>query len=181
MLSACPRYGKWNVSSCSRDGAAHGCRVPLGVLVALVGVSGVGCGAQSKTVTRSVSAQSAYLPSACTNQVQRPSGFFFACADGQAGLEHIEWEAGWGNPTASGKGFAFLNDCEPSCVAGGTHQSPAEIYATDLKRCPNGRMQYRRLGVIAAKSSIASRTSGVYSVACGEQGNGSVTLIEPGE
>ena len=144
----------------------------------------VGCGSSSPpapTTTRAstpVAAAPAFLPSVCTNQVERPSSFLIACADGGSGIEHIAWRF-WGGPVAQGSGFAFANDCEPNCVAGGIHHATAEIYVSRVRRCGRN-LQYTYGVIVAAKTSIAERTTGAYDIACaGGKSHGGVSRTEP--
>jgi len=145
----------------------------------------LGCGSTSPKptqttapATKSVAATpAAFLPSDCANQVERPSSFIIACADAGSGVEHLVWRS-WGGPVAQGSGFAFANDCEPSCVAGGMHHAAAEMYVSRLRKC-GGKLQYTYAVIIASKASIADRTTGAYDIACGGPNSHGVSRTEP--
>jgi hypothetical protein len=147
----------------------------------------VGCGSSAtKTIRTTVPASAqvtsaAFLPSDCTNQVERPSSFIIACGDGGTGVEHLVWQA-WGDPVALGSGFAFANDCEPNCVAGGTHHAAAEMYVSRLRKC-GGKLQYTYAVVVTTNASVADRTAGAYHIACAGRGSSGVsrTELEPEE
>jgi hypothetical protein len=136
--------------------------------VAVVGLScalfACGCGAGSKATQITVTASTArapavFLPSKCTNQVQRPAYFLTACGDGATGMEKLAWHA-WGDPIAQGVGFAYVNDCEPSCATGGIHYTPAEMYVSRIRDC-RARRQYTYAVIIVA-AGRAARLTGAY-------------------
>jgi hypothetical protein len=104
-----------------------------------------------------------FLPSECINQVQRPSFIRIACGDGSTGMEKLAWYA-WGAPVAQGVGFAYVNDCEPSCSVGGIHYTPAEIYVSRIRKC-RGRRQYTYAAIIVAAGK-AARLTGAYKFPC---------------
>lgn len=145
----------------------------------------LGCGSASTQPTQTTArasvsgttAPAAFLPSDCMNQVEQPSSFIIACGDGGSGVEHLVWQS-WGDPVAQGSGFAFANDCEPSCVAGGVHHAAAEMYVSRLRRC-SGKLQYTYAVIVAAKASIAERTTGAYDIACVGQKSYGVLRTEP--
>lgn len=157
-------------------------------MMALVATASVflalGCGSTSTRSTQTApaptsvaAAPAAFLPSDCTNQVERPNSFIIACADGGSGVEHLVWRS-WGGPVVQGSGFAFANDCEPSCVAGGTHHAAAEMYVSRLRKCGR-KLQYTYAVIVAAKTSIAERTTGAYDIACAGPRAHGVSRTEP--
>jgi curli biogenesis system outer membrane secretion channel CsgG len=153
----------------------------LVVALALLG-SMAGCGSGSTkptqpTVPASKSVVATFLPSDCANQVERPSSFLIACADGGSVIEHLVWRS-WGNPIAKSSGFAFANDCEPNCVAGGSHHAAAEMYVSRLRKCGR-KLQYTYAVIIASTVSIAQRTTGAYDIACAGPGSSGVSRTEP--
>ena len=92
----------------------------------------------------SATAVQRYLPS-CVGQLQvRPRTVYLACGDGNFGVKQLSWVA-WGGARAVGVGRAWANDCQPSCVAGHTHEYPAVLILTGSQRCPSGKLAYRKL------------------------------------
>lgn len=158
-----------------------------GIVIGIgVAVLATGCGSGRNAQTLSIHSAATpvvsrtlavYLPSTCLNQVQRPSGFVIACADGGSGVEQIKWRA-WGGSVSWGVGFAYANDCQPNCVAGGVHHAEAEIYARRPQKC-GAHVQYTYVVVIAAESSYAQRVTGAYTVGCGEPGGSGVSRTQP--
>jgi hypothetical protein len=63
-------------------------------------------------------------------------------------------------------------------IAGGVHHAPADMYVIRLRRC-GGKLQYTHAVIVAAKSSIASRTTGAYDVACAGPNSHGVSRTEP--
>jgi hypothetical protein len=117
-----------------------------------------------------------YLPSECGNQVQRPSFIRIACGDGSTGMEKLVWHA-WGASIAQGVGFAYVNDCEPSCSVGGIHYTPAEIYVSRIRKC-RGRRQYTYAAVIVSEGK-AARLTGAYKFPCASRVP-AVERVQPG-
>jgi len=151
------------------------------LLAAMLGLLLTGCGGATHSTAMITNAGTrntapVYLPSECSNEVVRPTGFLTACGDGGAGLEDIKWQS-WGGPVAYGSATALANDCEPDCAAGGIHHAAAEIYARSLSLC-NGRSQYTRVAIIVASEPIAHKVDGTYTVACAKSGEG-VSRTEP--
>jgi hypothetical protein len=56
----------------------------------------------------------------------KPESFFFTCADGNDGINKISWNT-WGPMGAAGSGSRYYNDCNPSCVDGKIHSTPALV------------------------------------------------------
>lgn len=130
-----------------------------------------GCGSTStpaaQTIVAAASAARArpvYLPSRCTNQVQRPTSFFIGCRGGDTGVDKLVWHA-WGSPIAQAMGFAYINDCEPNCATGGIHYTPAEMYVSRVREC-RGRRQYTYAVVVVAEGR-AHRLTSAYEIPCG--------------
>jgi hypothetical protein len=117
-----------------------------------------------------------YLPSECTNQVQRPRIFLIGCRGGDTGVDKLVWHA-WGNPIAQGVGFAFVNDCEPNCATGGIHYTPAEMYVSRVRLC-RGHRQYTYAVVVVAEGR-AHPLTGAYEIPCGGS-QVALTFRQPG-
>jgi hypothetical protein len=72
----------------------------------------------------------------------RPSEVTLACADGGEVVTRLRW-TGWNRPFAAGQGLLAVNDCEPSCAAGGYHYYEVLLTAYGWQRCkPGGRPAY---------------------------------------
>jgi hypothetical protein len=151
----------------------------------------VSCGS---TITKTETVRSAatierqvYLPSICVDDKIRPTSFVpIACADGQSGVEYLKW-TGWGDPVAKGIGYAYANDCQPDCVSGGTHTTPAEIYVSTVERCPGGRLQYEHATIAVANGpavinghTIGQIVGGAYSIPCPSPTSSGAQAIDPG-
>ena len=81
---------------------------------------------------------------------------------------------------ALGTGFAYVNDCEPDCVSGGTHHAAAEMYVSRLRKC-GAKLQYTYAVIITTNASIAQRTTGAYDIACAGPHSHGVSRTEPAE
>ena len=67
-----------------------------------------------------------YVVADCSQLQVKPASYFFACADGNAGLQGLHWTT-WSAKLASGYGTYYYNDCTPTCVAGHFHLFPALV------------------------------------------------------
>ncbi|HEY4411796.1 MAG TPA: hypothetical protein VGN06_02250 [Gaiellaceae bacterium] len=70
----------------------------------------------------------------CGPLVSKPTSITLSCADGNYGLDHLDWR-GWGRAAATAAGFAFANDCKPYCAAGHFHTYPVTVTADRLAKC----------------------------------------------
>ena len=108
------------------------------ITLSLAGIALCSTGSPSSATTAQ-----RYLPN-CLGQLQlRPRVVYLACADGNFGVKQLAWVV-WGGARAVGVGRAWANDCQPSCVAGHTHEYPAVLILTGSQRCPNGKLAYRK-------------------------------------
>ena len=109
------------------------------ITLSLAGIALCSTGSPSSATTAQ-----RYLPN-CLGQLQlRPRVVYLACADGNFGVKQLAWVV-WGGARAVGVGRAWANDCQPSCVAGHTHEYPAVLILTGSQRCPNGKLAYRKV------------------------------------
>jgi hypothetical protein len=89
----------------------------------------------------------------CGPLVSSPKELILACADGNYSLASMTWH-GWGRATATAKGKAHANDCNPNCAAGHFHSYAVTVTATGLKRCGSARY-YARLTIAYASARPA--------------------------
>ena len=77
---------------------------------------------------------------------------------------------GMGKPGYGRQRIRYRNDCQPDCASGGVHYTPAELYASVPKRCPNGRLQYTHVAIAATRdlAKVASVVGGTYSLPCAD-------------
>jgi hypothetical protein len=85
----------------------------------------------------------------CNKSQIKPSEIILACADGNAGVEHIHWTS-FGGATARGSGSYFYNTCTPSCVAGKVKSDPVTLSASQAKPCFDSQDDYRALSLVFA-------------------------------
>jgi hypothetical protein len=108
--------------------------VVIAVLAMIGAGTGIGLAASAGAATRATARTTAvsathtptYVVADCSQLQVEPSTYFFACADGNAGLEHMHWTT-WSAKLASGYGTYYENDCTPTCVGGHFHTFPALV------------------------------------------------------
>jgi hypothetical protein len=62
----------------------------------------------------------------CDNKPEVGPSSISNCGDGAIGLTSLHWTS-WTPHLASGYGTYYLNDCQPTCVAGHFHSYPALV------------------------------------------------------
>ena len=90
-----------------------------------------------------------YFPARCSSPSYRPRTVVIACGDGNFQLKGMHWR-GWNSRTAYGRGFAWVNDCEPFCAAGHFHYYPIRVRLTKPRSRTCGvrkRFLYRRVRI----------------------------------
>jgi hypothetical protein len=97
----------------------------------------------------------------------KPAEVVLACGDGNLGVRKVTW-LGWGGATTVGVGTGFVNDCEPTCVAGKFHAFRAVVIASGTQKCL-GSTAYRSLTVaVVGLAPLALRTpaDATYNLIC---------------
>jgi hypothetical protein len=85
----------------------------------------------------------------CTQSQTKPSEIILACADGNAGVNHIHWTT-FGGATARGTGSYFYNTCTPTCVAGKVKSYSVTLTASKAQPCFDSQSDYRALSLVFA-------------------------------
>ncbi len=104
--------------------------VVIAVLAVIGAGTGIGLAASAGAATRTTAVSATHTPTYviadCSELQVKPSSYILACADGNAGLEHLDWTT-WSAKLASGYGTFYENDCTPTCVDGHFHTYPALV------------------------------------------------------
>jgi len=133
-------------------------------LLAMVGAgTGIGLAASvgastrpgaARAVTASATEQAPkYVVADCLQLQVRPATYFFACADGGAGLENLHW-TNWNAKLASAYGTYYYNDCIPYCADGHFHKFPVLVvlWGSDAVKAHPGIRRYADFTLIFTTS-----------------------------
>lgn len=81
----------------------------------------------------------------CIGQPQvRPASVTLTCADANFTAQGLRW-TGWGQSFAAARGFAQVNDCTPTCVAGKVHRYQIVLLASGTQKCGSGGRAYAKV------------------------------------
>jgi hypothetical protein len=123
----------------------------------IVGVA-AGAGPASGDPTAGTSQTGRVLfPGNCKTPSFKPKQITLACADSGFVIRSITWSS-WTTSSASGKGTARVNDCNPNCAAGTFQSYPASIKLMTPKLCTATRRQFTRIVVTFTGSRPAGFT-----------------------
>ena len=82
----------------------------------------------------------------CHSSQVRPKAIILACADANAYLDKIHWQA-FGGPAASASGEYVENTCTPNCASGHFKSYPVTFSLSEAKPCFDGHKDYRKLAM----------------------------------
>lgn len=83
--------------------------------------------------------KTAFAPKDCTKPRVEPKRIVITCGDGGFYVKMKHW-ASFNDKEATGKGKAFINNCDPSCAAGNFDTFAVKVHLTKPKRTKcNGR------------------------------------------
>jgi hypothetical protein len=114
-------------------------------LVLIVAVACVACVA----VAASAGAQSGvrvFFPVDCVHNVFRPQSITVACADDNFRVTKIRWTS-YGRSSASGRGRARIDTCDPDCVSGTFRTYQVSVRLSGVRQCGDVP-QFTRLVVV---------------------------------
>ena len=86
----------------------------------------------------------------CGGPLVKPKEVLLACGDGNAAFLVTRWTR-WTRVSARAVGFAQINDCNPSCVAGHVNPYLAAL-VLDRPRACHGRQRFSRLRLVFAET-----------------------------
>ena len=74
----------------------------------------------------------------------KPAAVIVACGDGNFQVVKLKWSS-WTATSASGKGTAKVNTCQPNCARGKFKSYKLNLSADKPKSCPKGKQEFSRL------------------------------------
>jgi hypothetical protein len=63
----------------------------------------------------------------------RPTNYVITCADANASWKMVRWSS-WGGKDAVGRGYLYLNDCQPDCAAGHFHSYLSQVVLSEVRQ-----------------------------------------------
>ncbi len=88
-----------------------------------------------------------------------------ACADDNYVLTDLKWE-NWTADTATARGTAWVNDCDPNCADGRVQPHPVRVRVSKMKDCGYHMRVYSRLEVIYPDGSEPPFTNETFPMEC---------------
>lgn len=75
-----------------------------------------------------------FFPVDCVHNVFRPQSITVACADANFRVTNIRWRS-YGQSSASGRGRARIDTCDPDCVSGTFRTYSVRVRLTRVRQC----------------------------------------------
>ncbi|HEX9067102.1 MAG TPA: hypothetical protein VF843_18485 [Streptosporangiaceae bacterium] len=122
-----------------------------GVATVVVAASTLGPAAAARLDSRSGAAPAGSpVVISCTGKAQtRPASYVLACADGNAYLQKLHWQA-WSAASAFASGTDTFRVCIPDCTKGKLHSFPVlvDLWRAQARPGHTGQRYFSRLTVI---------------------------------